>query len=74
MSLPLNQVHITADNLGPLVNICAISFLVPTIFSIIGRLFTKLTAIYRLTLDDFTICVALVSLRKCLTSNDSSYL
>ena len=56
-----SQVLITSDDLHAVVSICAIVLLVVGIISTFGRMFTKAIVVRRLNLDDYAICLALVS-------------
>lgn len=47
-----DQLIVTATNLSPVVSIYAIFFLLLSTFSIVGRVFTKVRVVRRLTADD----------------------
>ena len=62
MAFPVGRVFITEDNLGPIVNICAILFLSLALLSFLGRVFTKVAFVQSLSLDDGLAFLAVVSM------------
>lgn len=62
MLLPRAQVRITENDLSPVISICSILCLIVAVLSVLGRVFTKLAVIRKLSLDDYIIFLALVQL------------
>ena len=56
------QIVITDTNLGPLVSICAIIFFIAAVFSVSGRIFTRIAVARKPANDDYALLVALVRL------------
>ncbi|KAG9228438.1 hypothetical protein BJ875DRAFT_500727 [Amylocarpus encephaloides] len=55
-----DQVRITDNNLGPVVNICAVVLVVPTVLAVGGRIFTKTAVLRKYSWDDYIIFAAFV--------------
>ena len=56
-----DQVRITDNNLGPVVDICAVVLLVPTVLAVSGQVFTKTAVLRKYSWDDYIIFAAFVS-------------
>ena len=55
------QVLISNDDLHAVVSICSIVLLILAVLSTLGRIFTKLSVVHKVALDDYTAFLALVS-------------
>ena len=59
--LPRAQILITEGHFAPIINICAILFLIFIGISVLGRVFAKLATQRSLNVDDAVIVLAAVS-------------
>ena len=64
MMIPRDQVLITDDDRHAVLSICTIMFLVLSIISFFGRLFTKRFAVGMFNRDDYIMLVCLVSIKE----------